>query len=610
MKICAFIGDMYRDFSLSIIRHLDYYAQEKGHRIDVFGMCSVTTSNPLHVNGLKSILTLPNVHDYDGIILCYDTLIHEDLGKDLVEDLLDDMEAPPVVCIRAAIPGFYNIIPDNRALMYEVAKHVISKCKTDDIGFVTGMDELEDSYERREGFEKAMQEAGHEIREDMIYHGNYWITQGPEMADCFIKPDGTLPEAIICSNDYEAIALCNELIQRGYQIPGDTMISGVDNTYEARDHIPSMTTIEISNETFVDIAMQVLEDAANGKKRDLNIYVPGNLILRESTGDLVVERDIYKSLCLQNVASSVSMDDRREFVVINALFEGALTKETSIQVTLDQFRTIDSIRSVYLVQYRENDRVLVGYYSDQGEDHIKDVTFSNDILLPQGLENDERGTRIYLPLAYKNEVYGYALFVVDTDVANFINFKIEYILSQAGQNINKLELYSKLFGIADVMSLYIKDPLTGTLNRRGFEKHISELFDDEGKMIKACAVASIDMDELKFINDNFGHNAGDEAIKETANAIESALNPGEFVARMGGDEFEAVIFLSDAGRLGKFIRNVRNNIREVNLSGKYQFELSSSIGTCDLTDWHGVTDCMKKADKAMYLEKKAKKKNR
>ena len=356
--------------------------------------------------------------------------------------------------------------------------------------------------------------------------------------------------------------------------------------------------------------MQVLEDAANGKKQDLNIYVPGNLILRESTGDLVVERDIYKSLCLQNVASSVSMDDRREFVVINALFEGALTKETSIQVTLDQFRTIDSIRSVYLVQYRENDRVLVGYYSDQGEDHIKDVTFSNDILLPQGLENDERGTRIYLPLAYKNEVYGYALFIVDTDVANFINFKIEYILSQAGQNINKLELYSKLFGIADVMSLYIKDPLTGTLNRRGFEKHISELFDDEGKMIKTCAVASIDMDELKYINDNFGHNAGDEAIKETANAIESALNPGEFVARMGGDEFEAVIILSDPGRLGKFIRTVRNNIREVNMSGKYQFELSSSIGTCELTDWHGVTDCMKKADKAMYLEKKAKKKNR
>ena len=195
-------------------------------------------------------------------------------------------------------------------------------------------------------------------------------------------------------------------------------------------------------------------------------------------------------------------------------------------------------------------------------------------------------------------------------MANFINFKMEYILSQAAQNINKLELYSKLFGIADVMSLYIKDPLTGTLNRRGFEKKISELFDDDGKLIKDAAIVSIDMDELKYINDNFGHNAGDEAIKETANAIESALNTGEFVARMGGDEFAVVIILTDSIRQGKFIRTVRNNIREFNKTGKYPFELSSSIGTCELTDWHGVTDCMKKADKAMYLEKKAKKKNR
>ena len=42
----------------------------------------------------------------------------------------------------------------------------------------------------------------------------------------------------------------------------------------------------------------------------------------------------------------------------------------------------------------------------------------------------------------------------------------------------------------------------------------------------------------------------------------------------------------------------------------YPFELSASIGTCELNDWHEVAECMKKADKAMYLEKKAKKKNR
>ena len=131
--------------------------------------------------------------------------------KDLVEELLTDTEAPPVVCLRAEIPGFYNVLPDNRKLMYEISKYIISKCKTGDIGFVTGMDELADSHERILGFKDAMAEAGYEVDEDKFFHGNYWITQGPEMADHFIKEDGSLPEAIICSNDYEAIALCNEL---------------------------------------------------------------------------------------------------------------------------------------------------------------------------------------------------------------------------------------------------------------------------------------------------------------------------------------------------------------------------------------------------------------
>ena len=157
------------------------------------------------------------------------------------------------------------------------------------------------------------------------------------------------------------------------------------------------------------------------------------------------------------------------------------------------------------------------------------------------------------------------------------------------------------------MKLYIEDPLTGTFNRRGFEKHISEKFDENGKKKCDLAIASIDMDDLKLINDTYGHNAGDEAIKEIADCIKDSLKDGEFVARMGGDEFAAVLILSEVGRVAKFIRTVRNNITKINKSGKNPYTLGASIGTCELTDWHGVLDCMNKADKVMYLEKKSKK---
>ena len=76
---------------------------------------------------------------------------------------------------------------------------------------------------------------------------------------------------------------------------------------------------------------------------------------------------------------------------------------------------------------------------------------------------------------------------------------------------------------------------------------------------------------------------------------------------MGGDEFAAVLITTEVGRVAKFKRTVMNSIDKINKSGKNQYKLGASIGTADLTDRHSVVDCMNKADKAMYLEKKAKK---
>ena len=79
MYICAFIGDMYRDFSSAVIKKLMSIAEERGHSLDIFGNCVVPDENPLHAEGLRSILTLPNLSNYDGIILCSDTLNHAGL---------------------------------------------------------------------------------------------------------------------------------------------------------------------------------------------------------------------------------------------------------------------------------------------------------------------------------------------------------------------------------------------------------------------------------------------------------------------------------------------------------------------------------------------------
>jgi hypothetical protein len=151
----------------------------------------------------------------------------------------------------------------------------------------------------------------------------------------------------------------------------------------------------------------------------------------------------------------------REYVLLSTDFEESLTREAALKVTLESLKNEDSIKECYICRYQENDRMLSGYFNKDGK--ITDsIVFPNDKLLPDGFLEDAIGTVIFLPIANKNVIYGYAVLVVDTNKPGFINEKIEFIFLQAGQVINKLDLYQKYFGIADIMDLYIKDSLTCT----------------------------------------------------------------------------------------------------------------------------------------------------
>ncbi|SMC59154.1 diguanylate cyclase (GGDEF) domain-containing protein [Oscillospiraceae bacterium] len=607
MKICAFIGDMYRDYSTAIILALQKKATERGHKINIFGNCSVPNENPLHAEGLKSVLTLPHLDRYDGIILCSDTLNHAGLSKELIDNLISTKNLPPVVSIRSDETGFYNVVPDNRKIMHDVAEHVISKIKDNDIGFVTGRDDLADSAERLAGFVDAMKEAGLEVRKDLIFHGNYWIDQGPMQADFFERPDHTLPKAIICSNDYMALALMDELIYRGYSIPADTMITGIDNFETSEVHIPSLTTSDIAEDTLANTAIETLERIVSGEDVDFYVSVPGRLIPRESTDEAMADRDIYEGYRELAFVKRTNTDRTRSFILLNTDYEDALSDDKCVSITLNSLKELRQFKSVFLCEFKENDREIVGYFEDNGDCIVKNIAFPSTELLPQEFLQRDYNVRLYLPIHYKNEVYGYCICELDPDAESFIDERLEFILVLFSQSLNRMQLYRRIFEVEDIMDLYVKDALTGLYNRRGFERDISALFENGVTKKYPLAVASIDMDGLKYINDTFGHSAGDSAIKAISECVTKALNPDEFAARMGGDEFEAVLILNSPGRVGQFIRTLRNLIKEANNESGADYPLSASIGTCEVREWSMLLECMNKADKAMYLEKKAKK---
>lgn len=605
MKICAFIGDMYRDYSSMIIKTLMATAEERGHILDIFGNCAVSNENPLHAEGLKSILSVPVLTDYDGIILCSDTLNHAGISKSLMDRLKAAEELPPVVSIRSDEEGFYNIIPDNRGIMHEVTRHMIERCGCGDIGFLMGRDDLKDSHERLQGFMDAMEEAGYTVSEDRIFHGNYWVNQGPETADFFTREDGSLPRGIVSSNDYMALGLLDELIIRGYKIPQDVMITGVDNQPMSATRVPSLTTFEIPADYLAATAVDTLEQIIEGHKVEEHIGVPGRLIVRESTGGSSA-LDIGEAY---NKLETVQRDyhyKTSSFLLLSSEYEDILNFKSSIHLTLTSLVESSLFSLGFLCRYCENDRELMGYFTG---DRIQASSrrFPNNKLLPDEFDKGDQHTYLYLPICYKNEVYGYCVLEPAFKHSEFFDERLEFILLLFGQSLNRLRLYDKLFEVADVMQLYVKDELTGLSNRRGFENKISALLKDRSSSAHKIAVASIDMDRLKYINDTYGHAEGDIAIKTAAACISASLVGEEFAARMGGDEFEAVLVLDNPGRIGQFIRSIRKHLDENNERQNRGYKVSVSIGISEVSDWNHLMESMNSADQAMYTEKRIKK---
>ncbi len=121
-------------------------------------------------------------------------------------------------------------------------------------------------------------------------------------------------------------------------------------------------------------------------------------------------------------------------------------------------------------------------------------------------------------------------------------------------------------------------------------------------------IVSIDMDNLKVINDNYGHASGDVALKALADILSNSIDEGECAARMGGDEFAAIISIKDSNTTNLFKERFKKGIDEYNISSG-ECHLGASVGIYEFFENKSTTlfDCMKIADMRMYEDKRSKK---
>lgn len=154
----------------------------------------------------------------------------------------------------------------------------------------------------------------------------------------------------------------------------------------------------------------------------------------------------------------------------------------------------------------------------------------------------------------------------------------------------------------------LTDPLTGFYNRKGMEHYSEEIYQkvlaDDGMLFLCVA----DMNGLKYINDNFGHEQGDKAIRELGMIIRESLRDYDMAFRTGGDEFLIMGKCDDEGYADDFSLNLEELIKKHNESGSHPYPIDMSYGpiVSRLTGKDNeLDDLIKISDEKMYKMKKS-----
>lgn len=146
------------------------------------------------------------------------------------------------------------------------------------------------------------------------------------------------------------------------------------------------------------------------------------------------------------------------------------------------------------------------------------------------------------------------------------------------------------------------DALTGLYNRAYFNQELAKL---ENSRRFPVSVIIVDVDDLKAINDNFGHAAGDHQLRQTAKVLSTVFRVEDTVARIGGDEFAVLLPDTKALTAYQILERVRRMVEDLNKqNGKSPLNLSSGAATARQGD--SLDKALKEADDRMYSEKQAK----
>ncbi|MBR6307139.1 MAG: GGDEF domain-containing protein [Lachnospiraceae bacterium] len=533
----------------------------------------------------------------------------------------------------------------------EVVDHLINVHGCERFAFISANSTKSvESIARQKAFMEGIKAQNIHADKVSFFDSDFTFGDTHRMIDAYIAAKGEFPfDAVVAANDRMALGCMAALSEHGIKVPEDVKVVGYDNTQSAETSTPTLSTISQDLYKQGQTVAELLYAKLYGNEDEVNTTSDVKPIYRQSCGCISRDDSRHYLTCaeggkLKEFMSTLSgtsdlIYSGNQFSSIYILL-GVLQRAGNYESIVNQLPTIlPSVRDVEffaMFLYREVVEItpdeefalparvyLSSYWNRNGKSENLDEynSFNPKREIMPYIDGCDTGCFFMHPICYRNNQYGYMMFKFSSNnyllysiymriISNFISqgqdFTAQISKNAELDNLNK-ELESQN---TDLSRQSITDELTGILNRRGFYEYGQRAVDYSVKMGRSGLVLFADMNGLKNINDTYGHDVGDMAIKTQAEVLKLCFRGNDIVGRLSGDEFAMVAPGMPLSLVDHFRDRIAKACTEFSQKNGLPITISLSVGAVEYSaEESDLEKLVSMADEEQYIQKRLYHKN-
>lgn len=635
-RIGILINTIYSDYSIMFFKGVEKYCLENDCSYYIFPLAHGTNTG-IYDYHYETLLQFINRSNIDGLLIASATLTYDSSISEIVRQIKAFDHALPKISIGVEVEDVHSMMIDCTNALKELCGHLIEAHGVKSPLVLRCSKGNFESDEREQAVLEIFAKHRIDILPGRILDGLFLSDNAYSVLDNFIKQSGVDFDAVICLNDTMAMGVYKCLIEHGLRIPQDVIVTGFDNAFaSSRDEL-NLTTVDQRIKDLAYNAAGGLVDLINGLEVSKQKSIYALPIYRASCGcqERVHYEDGKKTSMLRQQRHEILRASGMQIYMLHYFLMEIQTPVPleNLYSRLHYSLSVFDINGFVMVLYdspvfytkdsdfRRPNKARVAMTCFDGDYFERpDIVFDSNLsMLPADIIEKLSGEYTVFPLFAESLQYGYLFFkfgsyekifyqtvfeLISKEIITSIEISYEQSLNNSlkSQNIS-LEQYSQKMHL-----MSFTDDMTGFLNRRGFYEYARQKISTAQNAKREGLVIYCDMDGLKKINDTYGHNAGDRAIKYEAKVLRKVFSSTDILARLGGDEFAIIASGLGAKDFARIKKSIDEECDKINSETLDPFELSMSCGFAEFGFFHNdIDELLSRADASQYEDKRSKK---